>query len=251
MEKQHPAKFEQPPLVSVILVALNAETVLEKTLQSIVTQPYREIELTVVDGGSTDGTPAILAKYRHYIDNLILGPDRGVYDAMNKGVAMAKGAWIYFIGAGDILRPVLDQVAACLKNPKAIYYGDVFHLTAGRVYDGKFSPFKLAVSNICHQAIFYPQSVFKFYSFNTDYRLLADHELNMRCFGDAGLKFIYLPIVICDYQGGGLSEQGHDLRFYKDKLRIVRKNFPFIVYAYAWVRNRVGKLLLKKNYGLD
>src|SRR6202012_3110298 len=188
------------PLISVIIVVYNRVTDLQNTLDSFFSQDFSDSELIIIDGGSNDGTAVLIGKYGDRLAFHCSEPDHAVYDAMNKGTRHARGQWVYFLGAGDILENSLTQVARQLENPNTIYYGDVFHRDIQRLYDGKFNGFKLAVNNFCHQAVFYPAAVFKKYQFNTSYKVLADHELNMRCYGDKAFQFKYLPIRICDYQ---------------------------------------------------
>jgi len=232
------------PLISVIIVVYNAENELEETLISVVNQKYSTIELIVIDGGSTDGTLKILEKYNSKITFWKSEPDKGIYDAMNKAVKIAKGDWIYFLGAGDILFNVLHEIADNLLDPSYIYYGDVYRKDLHKIYDGEFTSFKLAVNNICHQAIFYPAIVFKKYHFETRYKALADHNLNMQCFGDKEIHFSYLPKLLSIYEGEGFSKVNSvDHEFFRDKIKIIQKNFSFTVYCYARLRRFIGKIL--------
>jgi glycosyltransferase involved in cell wall biosynthesis len=82
---------EKTPLVSIVTPCLNSEKYLEQTIRSVINQTYRNIEYIVVDGGSTDGTPGIIRKYEDRITRWISEPDKGVYDAMNKGIALSSG----------------------------------------------------------------------------------------------------------------------------------------------------------------
>src|ERR1700756_1139663 len=171
------------PRISVITVAFNAKEKIEPTIQSVLEQHYDNMEYVIIDGGSTDGTVDIIKKYQDKIAYWISEPDKGVYDAMNKGIDAATGDWLYFLGAGDTMLNVAANIAPLLRDGNTVYYGDVYRLDLKRLYDGKFSPFKLAVRNICHQAIFYPAAALKKHRYNTKYRLQADHNLNMELYG--------------------------------------------------------------------
>ena len=92
-------KLNGPPLVSIITVVYNGHRTLEETIQSVVNQNYPNIEYLIIDGGSTDGTMEILKKYDDTIDYWISEPDKGVYHAMNKGIEIAQGEWLYFLGS--------------------------------------------------------------------------------------------------------------------------------------------------------
>jgi glycosyltransferase involved in cell wall biosynthesis len=239
------------PKISVITVCYNAANKIESTLMSVIGQSYHNIEYIVIDGGSTDGTLAVLQEYGDHL-KWISEPDKGIYDAMNKGVTKATGDWIYFLGAGDILLNILEKVAAQMIESKCIYYGNVFMDTLNRYYDGYFPGYKLAVLNISHQAIFYPATVFGKYRYDLKYKFLADHHLNMLCYGDKDFTFKYLPLTICIYEGNGLSDNNPDLAFYRDKPELIRKNFPFWVYAYTRIRSAFARVIKSKPaYGLD
>jgi Glycosyltransferases involved in cell wall biogenesis len=90
------------PRFSIITVTYNAEKVIEKTIQSIVGQTYKNYEYIIIDGASKDSTLAIIDKYRDNVNKLISEPDKGLYDAMNKGIAAASGDYLCFLNAGDI-----------------------------------------------------------------------------------------------------------------------------------------------------
>ena len=89
------------PLISIITAVLNGDKTLERTIQSVIDQDYKNIEYIIIDGGSTDGTLDIIKKYDHAIDYWMSEPDEGIYDAFNKGIQISSGEWIYFLGADD------------------------------------------------------------------------------------------------------------------------------------------------------
>ena len=91
------------PKFSIITVTYNAAAVLEDTIQSIITQTYKNVEYIIVDGASTDGTLKIIERYRPHIHTVISEKDNGLYDAMNKGLALATGDYVCFLNAGDCL----------------------------------------------------------------------------------------------------------------------------------------------------
>lgn len=232
------------PLISIIIVVYNAVDLLEKTILSVVDQKFKNVDLIIIDGGSVDGTIDIIKKYERYINYWISAPDNGIYDAMNKGIAVVKGDWVYFLGAGDIMLNILDQVSNKLISSNTVYYGDVYRKDTHKIYNGKFSPFKLAVTNICHQAIFYPISVLKKYQYEIKYRTLADHDLNMRIYGDKAFSFVYMPILISIYSGDGFSATNNiDKEFFKNKIKVIKANFPFIIFCYAYSRRILAKVL--------
>ncbi|RYE14479.1 MAG: glycosyltransferase [Rickettsiales bacterium] len=233
--------IQHQQLISIIIVVYNAGTVLEETLLSVLNQNCNNVELILIDGNSTDNTISIIKKYEAKIAYWISEPDQGVYDAMNKGAKIASGKFIYFLGAGDKLLNVIDELVKFLVNDKVIYYGNVYRSDLKKYYDGRFSQFKLSVKNICHQAIFYPAEVFKKYNYNITYKMQSDHDLNMRINGDKNFMYQYIPITISSYQGGGISDNTLDHKFHSDKLKIIKSNFNFYVFFYAYLRTTIAK----------
>lgn len=119
---------EAHPRVSIITVTYNAESLLERTLQSVLVQRYADKEIVVVDGQSSDGTVAVIKRHAAAIQSWVSEPDKGIYDAMNKGVRMATGDWILFMNAGDtfasddVLQRLFDAVDPAQAD---VVYGDV------------------------------------------------------------------------------------------------------------------------------
>lgn len=235
-------------LITVITVSYNAGKSLEETIKSVLSQTYKNIEYIIIDGGSTDGTLNIIKKYEKQLAYWVSEPDTGIYDAMNKGIDAAHGNWVYFIGAGDTMLNVADKVVPYLTSANCVYYGDVYRLDLLRLYDGKFSPFKLAINNICQQAIFYPLAAVRKYKYNTKYRIQADHDLNMQLYGDKSFCFKYIPVVISNYEGAGFSVQNLDKPFFRDKMAVIKSNFSYLVYLYAVSRSMLAKFIKGTNY---
>ena len=161
--------------VTIITAVYNGAAYIKRAIDSIAEQTYDNIEYIVVDGGSTDGTVDILRQHSNVVTRFISEPDKGIYDAMNKGVKMATGDWIYFLGCDDYLYPDFSKMCTLLDDKHTIYYGNVFH--RGRVQDGAFTAYKLSKYPIPHQAILYPRVVFEKYSYDLRYKISADHYL--------------------------------------------------------------------------
>ncbi len=232
------------PLVTVVGVVFNGEKDIEQCLESVIRQSGANLEIIVIDGGSTDRTLEIIKRYEDRIDYWLSETDSGIYDAMNKGIERSKGDWIYFLGADDTLLCDIGKTAAFFKDSETIYYGDVLLRTINKLYDGEYSTYKLARRNICQQAIFYPKSVFRRYKFNLAYPILADWELNMRCRKDNETKYSFIPVTVALYNdAAGVSTIRRDVRFYEDYIRLVKKYFPFWIFALLFVRQKIVDLL--------
>jgi glycosyltransferase involved in cell wall biosynthesis len=249
---------QNAPLISIITVVLNGEKDIEKAIQSVVDQSYRNVEFIVIDGESTDGTLEILSKYNHKIDFWISEKDSGIYDAMNKALQYSNGEWIFFLGADDVLVNCLEEVTKHFTNQNYIYYGDVYWKGFHELYAGEFSAWKITQSNICQQAIFYPRDIFKYYQFNPRYKVCADHYLNLQCYSDDRFSFSYLPIMIAIYSNEGFSTGNTDKVFAKDVRALVKERFkaniyyPFILKKWLIeITNTIGiRSFLKKMMGI-
>jgi glycosyltransferase involved in cell wall biosynthesis len=231
------------PLLSVITVVRNAAGTLERTIRSVIEQPFDGFEYVIIDGASTDGSVDIIRRYEAKLGHWSSEPDSGLYDAMNKAVAAARGRWLLFVGADDVLKADLREIAPLLTDERTIYYGDVY-MTGRQVrYDGPFSRYKIMLRNICQQAIFYPRSVFDAYRFDTRYKLWADHALNLACFGDPTFRFQYIDKLICLYNdASGASAQTMDERFQADRDSLIRKHLPPALYLAYLLRSRASRL---------
>lgn len=216
------------PLITVITVTYNADKFLEECINSVARQEYQNIEHLIFDGGSSDGTLDILRNFNDKVAYWRSEPDKGIYNAMNKAITFAKGKWILFLGADDVLLPGFSTMAYLLKDENCIYYGDSKFQDG--IHGGPFSPYRLVKFNICHQNIFYPNSVFKYYMYNENYEVSADYHLNILCYTDQRFRFEYHPILVAVYSEGGFSSMTVDIFFNRDKDKIIKDRFSTLIY---------------------
>ena len=216
------------PLISVITVTYNAVSFLEQCIQSVARQQYPNIEHIILDGGSIDGTIQLLEKFDDKITYWKSESDNGIYDAMNKAVKYANGEWILFLGADDTLLPGFSEMAKILTDRNCIYYGESKwkHI----IHGGAFNAYRLAKFNICHQSIFYPKSVFDYFSYKTEYVVNADHYLNILCFTDTRFRFEFHQILVSVYAEGGFSSKSVDPAFVRDRDHIIKAHFGKLIY---------------------
>lgn len=221
-------------MISIIMATYNCGRKVENTLQSIFSQNKELFELIVLDGGSTDDTLDYIRKYENDL-TLISEKDEGVFDAMNKGIDLATGKYLYFIGAGDCLRQgVLEQVKDFLpQETSSFVYGSSYLMKQKVVWQGREFNFQSFITeNITHQSIFYHRSIFKILGkYNNQYKICADWFFNLQCFAHPKIRKQYVPLVIADYEEGGLSsEPNNDPAFIKDFPALVRKHLGFKLY---------------------
>lgn len=203
------------PFFSIVIATFNAEQTLEKTLRSIISQRCKDFELLIIDGRSTDQTLDIVKEFSAGDSRIkiLSEPDAGVYDALNKGIRLAAGQWLYFLGADDFFYSddVLEKLQAVMKNTTAsIVYGNVWYEQYGKFYDGKFTISKLLTRNICHQAVFYNSGVFtEIGTYNLLFKTESDYDFNLRCWL-SGIRTQFVPMTIAFYTSGGLSGSYRD-----------------------------------------
>lgn len=219
------------PKISVITVVYNGARTLEATIESVVMQTYFNLEYIIVDGGSTDETLSIIKKYEGQITRWVSEKDEGIYDAMNKGIDLAGGDYIVFMGADDVFlnkETVANVFAQEAARQADLVYGNVISDSFVGEYDGVFDFPKLLDRNICHQAIFYRKPLFQqLGKYNKKYRALADWEFNIRCFLQPGIRLQFVNQVVAKFGVGGVSA-AHDPQFLRDiiipeKLRLLNE----------------------------
>lgn len=212
---------------SIIIPVYNAEGKLPACIESVLKQDYQKKELIIIDGNSTDSSLIEIERYSKNNDILryISESDNGIYDAMNKGISLAKGNYLYFLGSDDELYSptVLSNIASNIDGADLIY-GNVELLSDKRIFNGIYSLEKLMYKNICHQSIFYNRNLFDdFGKYNLKYSAMADYLFNIICITSKA-KIKYQDIIIARYNDNGFSNSGDD-NFRKDKTSILKKYF--------------------------
>lgn len=195
-----------PPEVSIITATYNSRETVEACLHSVARQNHIGLEHIVVDGGSTDGTTDRLRQWNDERLRWTSEPDRGIYDALNKGIDRARGEWLYFLGADDTLEPdVLAAIRTNLKQPFVMLYGDVLFSNNHRMRSF-LGPRTLLQNTVQHQSAFYHRSLFENFRYDTSLRILADYELNLRLYLSRQ-PTLYLNRLIARCAVGGASSQ--------------------------------------------
>jgi glycosyltransferase involved in cell wall biosynthesis len=210
------------PAITVVTACLNAARTVEATLRSVVSQGCPDLEYIVVDGGSTDGTLGVLEKYRPFLTRLISEPDKGIYDAFNKGLALATGDVIGILNADDHYAPwTLDTIAETsrLRPECGVFYGKLAVVDEARrrwtVYPlGDHE--RLPDCTIAHAASFVRKSLYEKHGFfDADYKIVGDWDLFLR-FWLAGEHFCPIDRVLTAFSNAGLSS--------RPSRRLVREN---------------------------
>ena len=241
------------PKFSIITVTYNAEAVLDDTIQSVVVQTYKEIEYIIVDGGSKDKTLEIAKRYAEKLSVIISEPDKGLYDAMNKGIRLATGDYVCFLNAGDQLHEdeTLFQIVQSLYEAELpdVIYGDtdIVDLDGHFLHKRRLSPpenltwksFKQGML-VCHQAFFARTSLAKVTPYNLKYRYSSDFDWCIRIMKQAKvLHNTYLTII--DYLSEGMTTQNHQASL-MERFWIMSRHYGFLttVFQHLWFTIRLA-----------
>jgi glycosyltransferase involved in cell wall biosynthesis len=224
--------------VSIITACYNRAATVGAAIESVAAQTYGDIEHIVVDGGSSDGTLDVLARHRASVAKLIPGPDKGIYDALNKGIAAATGEIVGILHSDDLYarNDVIATVVERMQSQSLdALYGDVAFVRADdvdrvvRVYSSRrFQPSRIAWGWMpAHPALFLRRAVYRRYGgFKTDYRIAADFEFVARIFSTGELGYAHLPQVLVKMRLGGVSTRGwrSTLTLNREVMRACREN---------------------------
>jgi len=230
---------------SIITVTKNAAATLERSIQSVAAQRHRPLDYIIIDGASSDATSEIVARHGDVVTRFVSEPDQGIYDAMNKGLALARGEFVYFLGADDTLidDEVLADVAACLERaPCDFLYGGI----EVRFVDGRATSFLppppeealrfMIRGCLPHQASFASRRAFdRAGKFDPRYRIAGDYDWFLRVLTQDGLVTRRIERTIAAYRMGGLSNW---LRPSQAEVYAIQNALPLYQGA-AWLRRRV------------
>ncbi len=198
------------PLVSIITVVFNGAKHIDQTINSVLTQSYKNIEYIIIDGGSTDNTIEVIKQYESKIDYWQSERDNGIYFAMNKGISLAKGELIGILNADDYYLP--DTIAKIIEADKLnhadIYYGDMQYISEGGELLSAAKPDISKMNEmpaIFHPTCFVRKSVYdKAGMFDTQYKISSDYDFLLRCLKQ-NFSFHYIPDVLTCFRLGGMS----------------------------------------------
>ena len=203
-----------PPTVSIVTVVLNEALQIQQLLSCVTKHVGPDVELIVIDGGSTDGTLDVLKRYENKIQTLVSEPDKGLYDAMNKALPLCSGSFVIHINAGDLLYSIPLQQLKQLPDTVVCASYNV-ELSDGRLYK-PHSGWRLRYRNtLHHQGTFYRRNALG--SYDTGFRLYADHDLNLRLLNE-GRQILCFDETIAFHDLGGISRHGDQ----KEMLAIVK-----------------------------
>ena len=194
-------------MISIIIATYNSEATLEKALESVLQQKYQDWECIVIDGASKDKTLKIISEYEckdcriHHISE----PDRGIYDAFNKGWKLAKGEWIYYLGSDDELFPnALEDLITSSGEAKACYGDMCYKYKRKDKYKSSKNNLRLG-EMISHQSLIMRRSLlFELGGFDEKFKICADYDLIQRCLLNK-IEFLHVDTFVCKFNTEGLT----------------------------------------------
>ena len=233
-----------PPLISVVTICYNAKNDLEKTILSVLSQTYQDIEYIIIDGGSTDGTVDIIHKYSERLFYWISEPDKGIYDAMNKGMDRATGSWINFMNAGDTFcdNEVIKNIFGYNDlSDYSVIYGDCYVSKLNQLQYLKASSMKKVHVQMpfCHQSSFIRKTRLRF---SIDLKIAADYQMIYEYYRMNGISsFLYISKPISVFDATGISTTNNNLL--QKEYGIVYKRTRN-AYYYIYLRKQILKMVL-------
>ena len=206
--------------VSIITVCFNSAVTIRDTIESVLAQDYPNIEYIIIDGASKDGTMDIVREYGGAIDVVISEPDKGIYDAMNKGINIATGDIVGLLNSDDFYYDdtIVSQLIQCMEDAASdTVYADLVIVDSVdtkrivRYYNSSgFHPGRLSYGWMpAHTTFFVKRQLYERYGgFSLEYSIAADFDMVARLLYKAGVSYVYIPLVAITMRAGGISTRG-------------------------------------------
>ncbi|MBO7489158.1 MAG: glycosyltransferase [Bacteroidales bacterium] len=217
--------------LSIITINYNNLSGLQKTIDSVIAQTFKDYEWIVIDGGSTDGSKELLEKNQSHFAYWCSEPDKGVYNAMNKGLSQAHGEYVQFLNSGDWLyeKKTIEKIFSQINNQYEIFYGDTILAYSDGwqnpiVYPDELGFYYFPYNSLCHQAIFYRRSLFDNNYFDESYTIVSDWAMNLKLLFK-GATFKHINQFIVYYDMGGISSIA-DPKHHNERMDAFSKYVP-------------------------
>jgi glycosyltransferase involved in cell wall biosynthesis len=229
--------------LTIVTINYNNNDGLIKTIESIVNQTWREFEFIIIDGGSTDESLLTIEKYKNHINFWVSEKDKGVYDAMNKGIKLARGTFVNFMNSGDsyFSNSILKEIHQKFNSSNSILYGDSFYFNDDGYDRIEKTPSKLNFAHfftggINHQASFIRTELFsKYFMYNLEYKICSDWEFFIYVLCKKNEPYEHLKKTICNYDFSGISANPNNLdTYHKEREKIINKHFGLFYEDYRY-----------------
>jgi glycosyltransferase involved in cell wall biosynthesis len=232
-----------PKKLSIITINYNDKTGLTKTIESVISQKWQDFEFIVIDGDSNDGSKTVIESYKDAFTHAVSEPDSGIYNAMNKGIALAKGDYLLFLNSGDILfdENTLQKCQQYLNSDKGIYYGDILYQDIDRqrerIFPNELTFLFFLEHSLSHQAAFIKRALFdEIFLYNEDFKIVSDWEFFVYAICKHNVSYQRIPFFMTIYDTTGISsmEDNHPL-MYRERKQSLEKYFPAFLSDYEAV----------------
>lgn len=220
--------------MSVITINFNNADGLKKTLESVVNQTWKNFEYLVIDGGSTDGAQKIIEHYKDKIDYSVSEKDKGIYNAMNKGILQAKGKYLLFINSGDCLMDddVLENARGSLSSDSSFVCGNLYFEIDGQSIV-KEHPEQMTFSYLVSKTVYHPSTFIKkelfnkYGLYNEENKIVSDWEFFFKALGINGETYLKLNQIITNFDMTGVSSMNTE-KVKAEKQNAFKKHLPYI-----------------------
>ena len=216
---------------TIITINYNNGKELRRTIESVINQTLTDFEYVVIDGGSTDDSVSIIKEYADRIDFWISECDKGVYNAMNKGLSHAHGEYVNFMNSGDSFYSptVLEEIDSEIGDAD-ILFGNVCNSLSGRRYggikaDSEVTFLTLKKEIICHQGTFYRRTIFERHPYDESLKLIADWKVNVQAIVFDNCKVKVVDTIVANYDLTGMSSTQSQLHA-EERKRVMAELFP-------------------------
>lgn len=208
---------------SIITINYNNKEGLKKTIESIVNQSFKDFEYILIDGASTDGSIDIIKEYASQIDYWVSEPDKGIYNAMNKGILQARGEYLNFMNSGDCFHnnDVLDEIVPLLQGD--IVTGEESCLR--RIVRQDITMFDFVKGTISHQASFIKKELFINHLYDENYTIVSDWKFFIEAIICRNCSFKKVEVVVCDFDSTGMGSVHPELNK-KERQEVLGNLFP-------------------------
>ncbi|MEI8084601.1 MAG: glycosyltransferase family 2 protein [Paludibacter sp.] len=249
--------------ISIITINMNNEHGLKKTLESIDNQTYKNIELIIIDGNSTDNSLNVITSFNSLISKAVVEKDQGLYDAMNKGIDCATSDFAMFLNSGDVFSKTdsLEILTSKIEDKNKLYFGraknvynnsTIYYLPSFKISESNYKVWLQSISPN-HQAILFPKSFYKTNYYNLKYKIAADIDFKLRALNQ--LDAVFVDTLVIDFELGGISTVPRSLKLInqinKEGFDILKNNHRSVnfISTLKIIGNQYFKFLMFKFFG--
>ena len=231
------------PKLSIITINYNNVNGLNKTINSVVNQTYKNFEYIVIDGGSTDGSVELIKSYQDKINFWLSEPDKGIYNALNKGINHSNGEYLLFLNGDDCLinNDALKKISKHLENKDLIYF-DINYINKNCIkkitYPDSLSFYFFYTNTICHQSIFFKKELFSKYGlYDEELKIVSDWKFIMLSIVKYKASYSHVNDVFCVFDNTGISNTDdknnkHIQLHLEERRKVLEEEFPLFVNDY-------------------